>query len=131
MFSLNLNDQVRETRALLDLSLDKRVILKDDLARALWRIHADPLDIDSILLNLTHNARDALPDGGEIKLATKNVCVDTTDHPQAPKAGDYVCLAVSDTGVGIAHGVRDKISDPFSPPRNREPGWACSACTTR
>ena len=111
--ALNLNTQVREGRALLDLWLDKRVTLADHLADDLWPIHADPLDIDSILLNLTHNARDALPDGGDIRLATENVTIPSPDPVRGAKAGDYVCLTVSDTGIGMPAEVRQKIFKPF------------------
>jgi CheY-like chemotaxis protein len=75
----------------------------------------DPTQIHQVLLNLCVNARDAMPDGGEIDILAENVTIDTPPvdvNPDA-KAGNYVFLKVSDTGTGIPPEIIEKIFDPF------------------
>jgi len=81
----------------------------------LWTVWVDPSQVDQILANLVVNARDALGEHGRITLATGNVQVDSSyllAHPDA-KPGEYVVLAVSDTGCGMAPEVQARIFDPF------------------
>jgi CheY-like chemotaxis protein len=83
--------------------------------RDLWEIHADPIQIEQILLNLSSNAADAMPDGGKLLIETENVVLDedyARNHLNA-EPGRYVLLAVTDTGHGIEKDIMDKIFDPF------------------
>jgi signal transduction histidine kinase len=63
-------------------------------------VKADPTDIENALLNLVINARDAMPEGGQIFIETRNV-VDEDGNGEVEKPGRYVCLAVTDTGCGM------------------------------
>jgi signal transduction histidine kinase/CheY-like chemotaxis protein len=95
--------------------LPEDIELSTDLAPELWWVEADPTGIDQVLLNLITNARDALPNGGSIRVATENVTLDErfiVDHPTM-QPGDYVLLSVSDSGAGMNEEVLRHIFEPF------------------
>ena len=113
---LNLNDRVQETAKLLASTVGEHISVTTDLATGLWMTLADPGEIDSAILNLAANARDAMPDGGCIRIATSNF---TLDAPSAARLhvdarpGNYVCLAITDDGFGMADDVLGKAMEPF------------------
>jgi CheY-like chemotaxis protein len=85
------------------------------LADSIWAAMVDPGQLSSALLNLAINARDAMPDGGKLTLETRNVILDESyaaDNGDV-RPGNYVMIAVSDTGVGIPEAIRDRVFDPF------------------
>jgi two-component system, cell cycle sensor histidine kinase and response regulator CckA len=74
----------------------------------------DPGQLQQIILNLAINSRDAMPRGGKVTLSTENVSLDAAlAQREGLSPGDYVCLAVSDTGMGIGTEVRDRLFEPF------------------
>jgi CheY-like chemotaxis protein len=83
------------------------------LAEPLWPALADASQIELVLLNLTINARDAMPHGGTITIATGNVSLGRPRRAEEPRPGDYVMVSVGDTGSGIAPDILDKVFDPF------------------
>jgi two-component system, cell cycle sensor histidine kinase and response regulator CckA len=86
-----------------------------ELAPDLWPVRADPGQIEQVLMNLAVNARDAMPGGGKLTMATANVHLTTPPGPAGDQiaAGDYVCLTVRDSGVGMDDKVRARIFEPF------------------
>jgi two-component system cell cycle sensor histidine kinase/response regulator CckA len=76
----------------------------------LWPILADPVQIDQILLNLLVNARNAMPDGGVVTIHAANVCA---GDDEGVDPGEYVRLAVSDSGAGVAADVLERMFEPF------------------
>jgi PAS domain S-box-containing protein len=85
------------------------------LAGGGWRAHADPNQLENVLLNLAVNARDAMPDGGRLTIETQNAHLDdryAAAHPGVPP-GQYVLIAVTDTGSGMPDHVIAKAFDPF------------------
>jgi signal transduction histidine kinase/ActR/RegA family two-component response regulator len=100
---------------LLRRTLGEHVRLETILAGGLWRTHADPAQLESAILNLAVNARDAMPSGGRLTIETANCHLDdnyAARHAGVP-AGQYVLVAVSDTGTGMAQEVIAKAFDPF------------------
>jgi len=89
--------------------------LETVLGAGLWRTLADPMQLESAILNLAVNARDAMPEGGKLTIETNNAYLDeeyAARHIGLP-AGQYVLIAISDTGVGISAEIVDRIFDPF------------------
>ncbi len=113
---LNLNDRVQDTAPLLASSVGEHIAVTTQLAANLWPTRSDPGEIDSAILNLAANARDAMPSGGNIRISTSNVSLDEFEaaklHVHA-KPGDYVCLAVADDGPGMSAEVLAKAFEPF------------------
>jgi CheY-like chemotaxis protein len=82
---------------------------------ALWRVKADRVQAEQILLNLAVNARDAMPQGGTLALTTRNVSVEAKEVGSTPgvPSGDYVRLSVRDTGCGMDEATKARIFEPF------------------
>jgi len=112
---LDANKLVRETSELLRRSLGENIRLETVLGDDLWSIFADAPQLESTLINLCVNSRDAMPDGGNLTLRTAKVRLDNTDGPggvdQHP--GDYVAIVVHDTGSGMSPEVLARAFDPF------------------
>jgi signal transduction histidine kinase/DNA-binding response OmpR family regulator len=100
---------------LLQRSLGELVKLEIVIAPGLWRIEADPNQLESALVNLAVNARDAMPKGGELVIETANARLDenySATHAEVPP-GQYVMIAVTDTGSGMPKAVLDRAFEPF------------------
>ena len=110
-----LSGQVGETAKLLQDMLGKRIALTTEFDPDLWPTFADPGEIDSALFNLTLNARDAMPEGGNLFIKARNVTLDARAAEIDPKArpGDYVELSVADNGVGMTPEVLRRAKEPF------------------
>jgi signal transduction histidine kinase/ActR/RegA family two-component response regulator len=119
---LDLNELIVEMGRLLQRLLREDIEYKVQLGEPLGRVQADPGQMEQVLLNLIVNAADAMPKGGTLTVETENVCVD--EHyaqARAPLApGDYVMLAVSDTGFGMEASTKARIFEPFF--TTKEPG---------
>lgn len=113
--ALDVNELVHSLEDLLRRTLGENVLLQLDLEPGLWPAHSDANQLESALLNLAINARDAMPAGGRLSVRTENVIVEPQPGPSAdaPEPGDYVMLAVGDTGVGMDEDVRNRAIDPF------------------
>jgi PAS domain S-box-containing protein len=100
----------------------KTIRVRTDYLQSLWPIEGDPTQLHQILLNLSVNARDAMPAGGTLTILAKNFPVDEHYASMTPgaKAGPHVLLEVKDTGMGIARQIIDQIFDPFF--TTKEPG---------
>jgi CheY-like chemotaxis protein len=112
---LNVNDVVLQMDRLLRRTLGADVELTTVLAPDLWATEVDRTQLEQVLLNLAVNAREAMPDGGKLVVETSNVTFDAsreTTHPEFA-AGDWVMVAVSDTGAGIPPEIRAHIFEPF------------------
>jgi PAS domain S-box-containing protein len=112
---LDLVELIGELENLLRRALGERVELDVLLAEDLWAIEADPGQIEQVLVNLSVNARDAMPDGGRLLIEAENTELDDEYaymHPDTAP-GRYVRLKVSDTGVGMDSETVDRIFEPF------------------
>jgi PAS domain S-box-containing protein len=104
---VSLEDLLRRT---IGETIDLEILAADDL----WCTLCDPNQLESALLNLAINARDAMPDGGKLTISTANARLDsvTADTP-ALSPGDYICIVVADSGVGMSAEVAARAFDPF------------------
>ncbi|MGY2373077.1 ATP-binding protein [Pseudomonas sp. SDO524_S393] len=112
---VELNHLVTSMGELLQRSINESIALDMRLDGQLWIAEADPNQLESALLNLVINARDAMPNGGKLVVETTNRHLDSvfTAAYGSLKPGDYVELSVSDTGCGIPEGVISRVFDPF------------------
>jgi CheY-like chemotaxis protein len=112
---IELNRLVAGMSELLAHSIGTDIRLETVLAGGLWRAMADPNQLENIILNLAVNARDAMPGGGRLTIETQNAHLD--DHyahaTLGVPAGQYVMIAVTDTGSGMSPEVMEKAFDPF------------------
>ena len=112
---LDLNAVVSDTETMLRRLIGEDVELATRLAPDLGSVRADPGQIQQVLMNLAVNARDAMPEGGQIIIETRNANLDASyaaTHPPT-EAGSYVMLAVSDTGSGMDAATQARIFEPF------------------
>jgi PAS domain S-box-containing protein len=106
---------VQSMEDLLRRTLGEQVALKVAIAPSLWAAVSDVNQLESALLNLAINARDAMPKGGQLTIEASNAALDDTyvlQHGDAT-AGDYVALSVTDTGIGMTPEVASKAFEPF------------------
>jgi CheY-like chemotaxis protein len=103
----SLEDLLRRT---IGETIDLAIVASKDL----WCTLCDPNQLESALLNLAINARDAMPDGGKLTIATTNARIEET-HADTPALapGDYICIDVTDTGTGMSAEVAARAFDPF------------------
>jgi PAS domain S-box-containing protein len=97
---------------LLQRSVGQSVSIETRFPLALKPIRADANQLEMALLNLAVNARDAMPEGGQILLAARDAII-STDEPDGLKAGRYVCVSVQDTGEGMDEGTLNRAMEPF------------------
>jgi signal transduction histidine kinase/ActR/RegA family two-component response regulator len=99
---------------LLRRVLGERIRVETVLAAGTWRVNADVNQLENALVNLVVNARDAMPQGGKLTIETSNAFLDEA-YAAANEAspGQYVLIAVSDTGLGMTRDVQDKAFEPF------------------
>jgi PAS domain S-box-containing protein len=112
---VNLNDQVLAMSELLRRTIGENIKLATILAHDLGATRVDPSEVENAVLNLAINARDAMPQGGNLRIETRNATVDA-DHARSEKGlapGDYVRLTVSDTGCGMPPEVIARVFEPF------------------
>ena len=101
-------------RELLGQGLRENIQLHIDVAGDVWPLEADFGALELALLNLAVNARDAMPDGGALTIVARNAAVDTVEAVRYGVApGDYVEIAVVDTGAGMGPDVLEKVFEPF------------------
>ncbi|MGV3683496.1 MAG: response regulator [Acidovorax sp.] len=112
--TLALNELVHGMEELLRRTVGPEIAIEIAAAPGLWNVHVDASQIESALLNLCINARDALPQGGRITIETANRTLDARTARAADlKPGAYVCLCVHDNGVGMTPEVAAMAFDPF------------------
>jgi|GEM_PF-797452 len=122
---LNLNDVLRDVKKILTRVIGEDIDLIVCSSLELGSVLADPVQVEQIILNLAVNARDAMPDGGKLIIETSNARLDAcycNKKRVSIPPGDYIMLAVSDTGHGMRHEVKQKIFEPFFTTKSKGKG---------
>ena len=109
---LDVNEAIQATIEMLRRTVGATIRIRTELAGSLFPAMADPVQLEVALLNLAANARDAMPGGGDLVITTASVRAGQGEIPGL-EPGEYVALAVSDTGEGMEDAVRDRALDPF------------------
>jgi PAS domain S-box-containing protein len=111
----DVNRLITDMSELLDRTLAERVEVETLLDPSLWRCFVDRNQLENVLLNLAINARDAMPEGGRLRLQTANVVLDEAYAASVRDAepGSYVVISVADTGVGMTEQVMERAFEPF------------------
>lgn len=113
--SIDTDDLVRGMEELIRRSIGEAIELRLVTEPGLWRTKCDPNQLESAMLNLVINARDAMPNGGQLVISTSNVCSRGfyAAHQRIATPGDYVVISVTDTGHGMSSSVAAKAFEPF------------------
>ena len=129
--TFDMNDSLVDLRGMLNSLVGDDIELELDLSAALWSIEMDRSQLEQIILNLTVNAREAMPSGGRLTLQTINSSVDEEAiHPlRAPAPGAWVVLVATDTGIGIAPEIMGHIFEPFFTTKNAVDGGGLGLAT--
>lgn len=113
--TVELSSLVRELEKMVRETFPKSILVETFLPKDLWLVRGNPTQLHQVLLNLCVNARDAMASGGKLSFVADNVELTAADAAQIPDgvAGDFVSLAVTDTGAGMLPEVRAKVFEPF------------------
>lgn len=110
-----LNELIESMNDIMNQIISETTVLKTELDRGDTTVHADPRLIEQMITNLVSNARDAMPEGGELRISTSRKNVKKSppgfDRPLPP--GSYVMLEIADSGTGVSEDIRQKMFDPF------------------
>ena len=112
---MDLNAAVKELNKMLRRLIDENIEMTIVPGKEIGRVKADPGHVGQVLMNLVVNARDAMPNGGKLTIATNNVTLDDkcADTSAGATPGDYVVLSVSDTGTGMTEEVKARLFEAF------------------
>ncbi len=111
--SVDLNTRLRRMAELLAQTVGGGIAVETDLAPDLWLLDADAGQLDLAIINLVINARDAMPGGGVLRVRTSNARLPAGAAAEPVEAGDFVALAICDTGVGMPPEVASRAFEPF------------------
>jgi two-component system cell cycle sensor histidine kinase/response regulator CckA len=113
--ALQVSNLISEITQIAKETFPRSIEIRTDLSKELWMIPGDATQLHQVLMNLCVNARDAMPDGGILRISAENIFIDETFARMNidAKVDQYIVITVSDTGIGIPPEIMDRIFDPF------------------
>jgi hypothetical protein len=130
---LDINEVVKDLDKMLRRLVDENIAMTIVPGREIGRIKADSGYIGQVLMNLVVNARDAMPNGGRLTIATENVTIiDSAFKSDMPDSGQYVMMSVTDTGTGMTEAVKARLFEAFftTKPKGKGTGLGLATCHT-
>ena len=118
--------------SLLHRLIGDRIPIRPEMEDDLWSVHVDPGRLEQVVMNLAVNARDAMPEGGQLRIRTRNERIEESEARQFPFpliAGDYVRIDVADTGTGMTAEVQQQIFEPFFTTKPKDVGTGLGLAT--
>ena len=113
--AINLNETINDLVEMLKPIIGENIKVKKELEGDIWSVNADSASIEQVITNIIVNAKDAMPDGGELTIKTENVTID--EHKAEParesRPGNFVRVTIADTGVGMDGETMQHIFEPF------------------
>jgi two-component system cell cycle sensor histidine kinase/response regulator CckA len=112
---VNLNNEIDQVLQIVKRTIPKMISIKLELDEKIGRINADPNQLEQVMMNLSINSRDAMPEGGELVFRTETAVIgdSATSKATGVPEGDYVLLTISDTGQGMERSTLEHIFEPF------------------
>ncbi len=113
--AFSLNDTLNNLMKMLKRLIGEDITVDTHLEPNLWTVRADPGNVEQLIMNLVVNAKDAMPEGGKIIIKTENVCIDR-DYCKTysyARPGEFACLLIQDTGIGMDKEIVQHIFEPF------------------
>jgi len=128
---INLNNRISDLHKMLVRIIGEDIILVNDLQKDLGQVKVDPSQVEQIIVNLSVNARDAMPNGGQLLLATENVIIDENSKIPSSKLtpGTYVKLSVKDNGTGMNDEILSRLFEPFFTTKPKDKGTGLGLST--
>ncbi len=122
--AMNVNHLIVNLEELLSKSLTLKIAIETVMADDLWMVDINKGDLEDAIINLSINARDAMPDGGRLIIETSNIYLDkATSQPGENKGSvEYIEIMISDTGIGMSRTIKDKIFEPFFTTKKKDKG---------
>ena len=126
------NNVLQDLRDLVKHSFDPRINIVLDLTDNVWGLNADSTQLEQVFMNMAVNAKDAMPDGGELRLATHNIQLlsGSPELPSSSASGDYVRISISDEGAGMSPEIRKRIFEPFFTTKEQGKGTGLGLATS-
>ena len=128
---LNINEIINDALKVSEKIFEKNIIVKYKLDKKINNIEADKSQTNQVLTNIIINAKDAMPNGGELTLKTENVSIDRQYAKIYPefKEGNYIKISITDTGIGMSKSVKDRIFEPFYTTKGKSKGTGLGLAT--
>jgi PAS domain S-box-containing protein len=128
---LDINHEINETGELLKRLIGEHIHLITDLSPDVGCVEADPGQLTQVIMNLAVNSRDAMPQGGELKIRTSSVFLNGENdvYQMGSQPGDYVMISVSDSGQGMSEAIQEHIFEPFYTTKEQGKGTGMGLAT--
>lgn len=129
--AIELTNLIEEIREIISITLSKTISVTTEVPQDLWPVIGDATQLHQVILNLCVNARDAMPDGGNLLLCAKNFFLEETNDELSAKAGHYVAVSITDTGTGISQENLNHIFEPFFTTKGMDKGTGLGLFTVQ